>query len=106
MTAPILTPLIPDLHQSLAALRRPQLLVRAARFGAQEYNRKRDLKRLLRVPVLPRPTAALSQLIEIETEQDALRRAGEASYSLTHHIDLLIAVMGEARLLARDADTA
>ncbi|MBN2740104.1 MAG: hypothetical protein JXR35_04300 [Rhodobacteraceae bacterium] len=101
MTAPIIPPLIPDLLQMLEALRRPPLLVRTARFGVQDYSRKRDLKRLLHTPVLPRPSAAVGQLMEMEAEQDALRRAGEASYSLTRQIDLLIAIMGEARLLPR-----
>ncbi|WP_417807648.1 DUF6477 family protein [Thioclava sp.] len=101
MTAPITAPLIPDLRQTLEALRRPPLLVRAARFGVQDYSRKRDLKRLLHTSDLPRPGAALFQLIDLEAEQDALRRAGEATYILTRQIDLLIAIMAEARLLPR-----
>jgi hypothetical protein len=101
MTAPIIAPFTPDLRPTLEALRRPPLLVRAARFGVPDYSRKRDLKRLLHTPELPRPETALRQLIELESEQETLRREGEASYALTRQIDLLIAIMAEARLLPR-----
>jgi len=37
--------------------------------------------------------------MELERIQDDLRRAGDAGYSLTRHLDILIAMIGEARLL-------
>ena len=39
-----------DLATILAALRRPKILIRAARAGVVDYRRERDLKRLLRRP--------------------------------------------------------
>ncbi len=35
-----------DFRLLLAELRRPRLLIRAARYGMQDYRRERDLKRL------------------------------------------------------------
>ncbi|KEP70083.1 hypothetical protein DL1_20085 [Thioclava dalianensis] len=89
----------PDLTQILAELRRPKLLVRAARFGLRDYNRARDLKRLMRRNEAPRPVSALIELIAQEAELEMLRKNGEAGYSLTRHIEILIAVMAEARLV-------
>ncbi|MFC5738096.1 DUF6477 family protein [Sinirhodobacter huangdaonensis] len=90
-----------DLHDSIATLRRPRLLIRAARCGQGEYNRARDLKRLMRLAEAPPPEAALRALIAEEAVLEAHRREGCAQYSLARHIELLIAMMAEARLLPR-----
>lgn len=88
-----------DLLSLLSSLRRPRLLIRAARIGAQEYCRNRHLQRLLGFGNLPGPALALMQLIEIERDLDEQRRSDHAGYSLTRHLDVLIAMMGEAQLL-------
>ncbi|MFC3117853.1 DUF6477 family protein [Jhaorihella thermophila] len=82
----------------LTSLRRPRMLVRTARIGAQDYRRDRDLQRLLGYGTLPRPAAAVMRLMEMEHELDQQRRSGDAGYSLTRHLDILIALMGEAQL--------
>lgn len=89
----------PPLADRLAALRRPRLLIRAARFGQAEYSRTRDLRRVLQIPAAPSPEAALHALIRTEQELETARRQGTAAYSLLRHIDVLIALMAEARLL-------
>lgn len=88
-----------DLLSMLTSLRRPRLLVRAARCGAAEYRRDRHLQRLLGYGSLPRPAPALVQLMDIERELDGQRRTGDAAYSLIRHVDVLIAMMGEARII-------
>ncbi|WP_240453897.1 DUF6477 family protein [Chachezhania antarctica] len=88
-----------DILSMLNSLRRPRLLIRAARFGAREYRRERHLQRILGYGALPRPATALMRLMELEREQDDWRKANEASYSLPRHLDLLIAIMGEAEIL-------
>jgi hypothetical protein len=88
-----------DLHSLLAARRRPRLLIRAARLGARDYRRDVHLPRLLGYGTLPAPAPALMRLLEIEEEHNDRRRAGDAGYSLTRHLDVLIAVVGEAALL-------
>lgn len=88
-----------DVMTMLSALRRPQLLIRAARFGQQDYNRSRHLQRILGYGSLPGPAAALMRLMDLERGLNEQRRENDAGYSLTRHVDLMIAMMGEAQLL-------
>lgn len=88
-----------NLTNLLRSLRRPRLLVRAARFGLADYNRNRDLKRLFRGEVLPGPGNALPQLVAREEEVEANRKSGAAAYSVARHIEILIALIAEVRLL-------
>lgn len=90
-----MTDLIPFLQQ----LRRPRFLIRTARIGAQEYRRSAHLNRLLGYGSLPVTRVALPRLIEIEEELDTRRRAGNSDYSVARHVEVLVAMMGEAQLL-------
>lgn len=88
-----------DLISMLHAIRRPPLLMRAARIGAEDYRRAVHLPRLLGYGVLPRHGAALFKLIELEADLNTQRTSGDTSYSLIRHVDVLIAMLGEARVL-------
>lgn len=88
-----------DIFSRLNALHRPRLMMRAARIGAQDYHRSAHLPRLLGYGALPRHGAALMRLIEIEGGLEDQRTASDASYSLIRHVDVLIAMVGEARVL-------
>lgn len=88
-----------DILTMLNALRRPRLLMRAARIGAEDYRRSAHLPRLLGYGHLPRHGAALMRLVEIEQDLNAQRIGDDSSYSLLRHIDVLIAIVGEARIL-------
>ncbi|MFW8634599.1 DUF6477 family protein [Cribrihabitans pelagius] len=90
-----------DLYSRLTALRRPRLLARSARLGARSYCRKRDLPRVLGYGTLPRPAVAALQLMELEQGMEDSRKRGEAGYSLIRHVELLIALAGEAEFLER-----
>ena len=90
-----------DFSEVLANLRRPRLLIRAARFGQADYRRERDLQRLIGVQSTPMSETALPRLLNAEEELEQTRKAGDATYSLTRHIDVLIALLAEARLLPR-----
>jgi len=87
-----------DIISMITTLRRPRLLVRAAKIGSNDYDRDRHLHRILGYGTLPGPGAALMRLMDIEREVDALRREDDTAYSLVRHLDLLIALMGEAQL--------
>lgn len=89
-----------DLLTTISQLKRPRLLVRAARFGQADYNRNRDLRRLVQVNAVPAPEQALARLLVEEEALEQSRRAGETGYCLMRHIELLIAMMAEARLAA------
>ncbi len=87
-----------DLMTMITTLRRPRLLTRAAKIGARDYDRDRHLQRILGYGAMPGSGAALIRLIEMEKEQNSRRRDNDAAYSLVRHLDLLIALIGEAQL--------
>jgi Family of unknown function (DUF6477) len=86
-----------DLQSLIANLRRPRLLIRAARFGLADYRRERDLRRL--IGHTSTQDNAVARLLSKEEEMEENRRAGTASYSVANHIELLIALICETRLL-------
>ncbi|WP_300029951.1 DUF6477 family protein [uncultured Roseobacter sp.] len=88
-----------DVLSMLHALRRPPLLMRAARIGADDYRRATHLPRLLGYGHLPRHSAALLRLMELEANLNSQRLASDTGYSLVRHVDILIAMLGEARVL-------
>ena len=82
----------------ITTLRRPRLLTRAARIGAQDYDRDRHLQRILGYGALPGSGSALMRLLELERDANHLRKEEDAAYSLVRHLDLMIALIGEAQL--------
>ena len=92
-----------DLVRHLSTLRRPRLLVRAARIGVGDYQRERDLCRLMKSACLPSPERAVSSLISEEDALEEDRKRGDANYSPMRHVEVLIALMAESRLLPPQA---
>ncbi|MEM1101819.1 MAG: DUF6477 family protein [Pseudomonadota bacterium] len=94
-----------DVYTRLSTLSRPRLLISAARHGLLDYDRSRHLRKILGTPRAPGPTEAATRLMEIEAGYNEARESGDGSYTIGRHIDVLIALMGEAALLgaARDA---
>lgn len=89
-----------DFANLLAALRRPRILVRAARCGLADYRRDRDLKRILRLPKATLSARALDTLLAEERRLEDIRTAGEATYSLQRHVAVLTALLAEAHIAA------
>lgn len=94
-----------DLLTMLNALHRPRLMMRAARLGADDYRRAGHLPRLLGYGQLPRPGKAILKLMDMEADLEEQRTQADASYSLVRHLDVLIALVAEARLLGRPSAT-
>ena len=92
-----------DIMTLLSTLRRPGLLLRAARVGAQVYVRSRDQYRATRDARLLSPSQAIMAVVSEEQEENEKRKTGDASYSVTRHIELLIALIAEAALLRDQA---
>lgn len=92
-----------DLLTCLQALHRPRLLIRAARFSACEYGRSRRLPRLLGMNPPEEVTRVLSRLIDIENIINQSRLDQDATYCVSRHIEVLAAMMAEARHLKTDA---
>ena len=88
-----------DILSRVESLQRPPLLVRAARFGLDDYNREGQLPRLLRQLAAPRAGEAILRLLDLEAELEERRIARAADYSVARHVEVIIALMAEARLL-------
>jgi hypothetical protein len=89
-----------DIQSQIRQLKRPGLLVQAARFGLDGFRRSRDLARLLPDAAHVSCGAALMALLEAEREENDARTAHSAHsahYALIRHIQLLTAIMAEAR---------
>lgn len=90
-----------SLTMRLANLRRPSLMIRAARAGAILFDRHRDLARLGLSTYLSDPSECISVLMREEAELETARKLRSPSYELTRHIQVLIALIAEARFLCR-----
>ena len=90
-----------ELLDLVARLKRPRILIRAAHHGLQDYNRNRDLRRLLS-GAAPAPREAVERLLREEEDLDSARKCGRATYSVARHVDVMIAILAELRLLGRD----
>lgn len=88
-----------DIHSLLASLHRPRTLMRAARIGAQDYRRAAHLPRLLGYGALPRHADALMRLIDAGSAMESERTDADPCYNVVRHVDVLIAIVGEAREL-------
>ncbi len=90
-----------DYWVQVAALRRPQLLIRAARHGLADYRRERDLRRVLGTAAPPAPRRALPLLLAEEERINELRRTDDAGYDAHRHILTLVALLGELQEMPR-----
>jgi len=88
-----------DLFSIYKKLRRSQILIRAARIGVLNYRRDRDIKRILRTTKAPAPKTGMVRLLTIERDLETDRRAGNTTYSITRHVEILAALIAEAQLL-------
>jgi hypothetical protein len=88
-----------DFRTLLANLHRPRLLIRAAHCGMIDYRRDRDLRRLMANPTTPE--RIVPRLIAEEEQLEQTRKSGDIGYSVIRHIEVLIALMSEVRLLPR-----
>lgn len=79
------------------ALRRPRLLIRAAREGQAGWRRERDLARLLRTDRCPGPGASLPRLRAEESMLNDARLTRTAEYDMSRHVLVMIAILAEMR---------
>ena len=98
-----------DILSQVSQLHRPKLLVQTARHGVGDYSRVVHLRRLLKAVTLPGPGQAIMKLMELEAVAEDQRTANRAEYSVARHVELIVAIMAEARILkasnaARDRD--
>lgn len=88
-----------DVLTKISRLSRPTLLVRTARHGIESYNRVIHLRRLLKTEALPGPGKAIIKLMELEEMANEQRVSKRAEYSVARHVELIVALMCETRIL-------
>lgn len=91
-----------DIRTALENLRRPRLLMTAARSGLVNCKRDRDLRRLIGTEPRAPMEITLPKLLSEESRLEAIRLTGDAGYPVGRHIDVLVALLAEASLLPRN----
>lgn len=81
----------------LTNLKRPKLLVRAARLAAYNIQRTPVLRSIFQEEDIPK--TILSDLTDIKADLNAKRKTGDADYSIARHVTVLAALMHEATLV-------
>ncbi|MBJ3763002.1 hypothetical protein ILP92_09625 [Maribius pontilimi] len=79
----------------LESLRRPKLLISAARHGLSDYDRATALRRILGSPAPLEGRWYLADLVALEDAQNDRRKERDARYSIARHVDLLVALLAE-----------
>jgi len=79
----------------LPQIRRPRLLLSAARFGLHGYNRAAALPRILGLAAPLDDMNYLPELVQLEAELEAARTDRAADYSAGRHVEVLIALLAE-----------
>jgi hypothetical protein len=90
-----------DYMRIFNTLRRPNLLIRAARIGQTSYRRDRDLKRVLATGRTPGLSAGLGALLSLERDLEEGRVDGNTTYSISKHVEVLTALIAEASLTSK-----
>lgn len=88
-----------DVLTQITRLKRPTLLVCTARHGIEDYNRLIHLRRLLKTDNLPSPGKAVVKLMDLQIILNDQGVDKRAEYSVARHIELIVALMCEARIL-------
>lgn len=95
-----------SLFETLSTLRRPKLLMQTARHGLADYDRQRDLRRILRLPAAPVPgRACVETLLALEqAHEDRRARPYDqpgCPWRAAQHVEVLIALLAETALVLR-----
>ncbi|GGA24120.1 DUF6477 family protein [Neptunicoccus cionae] len=85
-------------HEILSNLRRPKILISAARLGLAQYRRDSDLRYITGTSRTPTRDLAIETLLRREALMETDRKEGAAGYSIQKHIRVLTALLGEFRL--------
>jgi hypothetical protein len=85
-------------HTLLNTLKRPKILISAARLGMADYDRDADLRFIIKTGQTPDHNEAIETLIAKESELESSRKDGQSHYSVQEHIRVLTALLAEVRL--------
>ena len=86
---------------TLEKIKRPRLLLQAARIAVKSYRRERDLTRLLKHSEMGDDTQNLARLSALEGDLDLSRRDRHTTYSVSRHVEVLAALLAELHSFSR-----
>lgn len=89
-----------DTMTLLRSIKRPALLMQAARLAQRDYARAPNLRRILPGAQPKGPRETVLCLMEAERPMEEARREGSAAYSPARHVTVLAALVNEAGRLA------
>lgn len=81
----------------LSGLKRPKMLINAARLGMADYDRDADLRFIVKTSQTPTHETAIETLLSREGELEDIRKNAQATYSVQEHIRVLTALRAEVR---------
>lgn len=84
---------------------RPKILVTSAQFGARRYRRARDLPGAIPGLLARADAQILPELVAAEQRCEEERRARSAAYRPGRHVQILAALLAEARSLPEKVAT-
>jgi len=82
-------------QSKLSTLKRPKILIKAARIASQTYRRSRDLSGVLGYSYPTSESLIRQKLFDLEHMINQKRRLGDASYDLKTHVQVLSALLAE-----------
>jgi hypothetical protein len=85
----------------ITTIRRPKILLCAAKFGLKTYSRNKELKRLFKMRTAPQPPHALRMLRTRENDLENARKKGKAAYDMKLHIQVMTALLQELYLMPK-----
>ncbi len=86
---------------NITSLKRPRILLRAALNGCNNYRRERHLATMLAGRKNWSDEQVFQAIVSDEQYLDDQRRSGDANYSVSRHVKLMIALVCEAHNIAR-----
>ena len=86
-----------DFLSGICKIRRPKLLMDAARRGIRDYNKDKFMERFDKSLKSRNAKSALLALLPLENSLEIARVNGDASYSPSRHVEILIAVLAEVK---------
>ncbi|MBL4751561.1 MAG: hypothetical protein JKX71_13435 [Amylibacter sp.] len=87
-----------QLEDDVAVIKRPKILLLAAKIGLRTYSRNKELKRLFKMRTAPQPPHALGMLRTREIDLEKARKKGKAAYDMKLHIQVMTALLQELYL--------
>lgn len=84
-----------EFRDKLSMVKRPKILVKAAKIASRTYIRTRDLSTILGYSHPVTDTLIAKQLFDLEHFTNKERLQGDASYDLKKHVQVLSALISE-----------